>query len=166
MINGRRCTRVGETDSNQMIDVESVPYSIPRCFYCTSGRIFKYISDRNTDGIVTGQERTRHAQDSILAYGTSGPQPSVPANPNMASTPWAWRLRSRPSHQPLCQESVPVPSLPSGEGPDDHIRSGPSATPPTRKKPVHMSTVSSTAPPLSDVRKDNQLVNFDDFLSF
>jgi hypothetical protein len=81
-----------------------------------------------------------------LAYG--GPSLLVsavrlPASPTLSQLPWPCRSRPRPSHQPLCQELEVVPSPPSGEGPDDYIRLGPSATPSTRKRPVQISTVSS-----------------------
>ncbi len=48
--------------------------------------------------------------------------------PTLSQLPWPSRSRSQPSHQPLSQELAEVPAPPSGEGPDDHIRSGPSAT--------------------------------------
>ncbi len=82
-----------------------------------------------------------------LAYG--GPSLPVsavrlPASSNIVSTPLALSIALLASRQPLCQELAEVPSPHPGEGPDDYIRSDLSATPPTRKRPVQISTVSSS----------------------
>ena len=82
-----------------------------------------------------------------LAYGAPSLLVSavrLPASPNVVSTPLALSIALSAIPPPLYHEPAGIPSPPSGEGPDDYIRSGPSSTPPTRKRPVQISTVSSS----------------------
>jgi len=68
----------------------------------------------------------------------------LPASPKVVSTPLALSIALLAIPPTAVSGTCGSSFTAFGEGPDDHIRSGPSATPPTRKKPAQISTASSS----------------------
>src|SRR5438874_4939038 len=60
----------------------------------------------------------------------------------LSQLPWSRRLHPWPSLRPLFQTAEELPSAPSAKCPEDPIHSNLSTTPPTRKRPVQLLTVS------------------------
>ena len=86
-------------------------------------------------------------RSTSLAYGVLSLLVSTvrsPASPNVVSTSLALSVALLAIPPTAVSGSCDNSCTVFEEGPDDHIRSGPSATPPTRKRPVPVSTVSSS----------------------
>ena len=86
-------------------------------------------------------------RSTSLAYGVLPLLVStvrLPASPNVVSTSLALSIALLAIPPTAVQDAAKIRAPSSREGPDDHIRSGPSAAPPTRNRPVPVSTVSSS----------------------